>query len=190
MVTILVLIAFFVVVGVILAVAGEKNKTDRLDEYRAKGYSFDNTLNINLHTFAVDKNKEKLLIIKPYATTPINQKQELLLDFKEIMGYEVSNNGETVTKASLGAPIVGGLILGAGGVLLGSILGNRKTKNKVNVDLIIQLNSFDNPIIKIPIVTNNDLEINKKHNLNELEKLCVWFKLILQQNENLEVKTQ
>lgn len=184
MITILVLTVFFIIVAVILSIAGEKNKTDKLDEYRAKGYKFENALNINLHTFAVDKTKEKLLII-----TPGYQGKKILLNFKEIMGYEVSNNGETVIKASLGAPIVGGLILGAGGVLLGSILGNRKTNEKVNVDLIIQLNSFETPIIKIPIATNNDLEINKKHSLNELEKLCVWFKLILQQNENLQAKS-
>lgn len=185
----LILIVLFFVIGIVFSIAETKNKAEKLKQYKTRGYNFENKLSINLYAFAVDKNKEKLLIIKPYSTTPINQKQEQLLDFKDIIGHEISNNGETVTKASLGAPIVGGLILGAGGVLLGSILGNRTTKDKVNVDLIIQLNSFETPLLKIPIVTNSDLEINKKHNLNELEKLCVWFKLILQKNENLTDKS-
>ena len=159
----------------------EKDKGNRLNKYASKGCNFDNKMDTSLYTFAIDKNNEKLLIL---SAVPTNRQNELLLNFEDIIGFEVNKNGETITKASLGAPIAGGMLFGVGGMLLGSILGNRKSKEKLTVDIIIQLNSFDNPIVKIPIVKSSDLEITQKKNLEVLDKLCVWFKLILEKNES------
>jgi len=159
----------------------KEDKGNRLNKYATKGYNFDNQLAMSLYTFAIDKNNEKLLI---FSAIPTNRKNEFLLNFEDIIGFEVTKNGETITKASLGAPIAGGILFGVGGMILGSILSNRKSKEKLKVDIVIQLNSFDNPIVKIPIVESNDSEITQKKNLEELDKLCVWFKLILDKNES------
>ena len=109
--------------------------------------------------------------------TPANQQREFLLNFDDIIGFEVSKNGETITKASLGAPIIGGLVFGAGGAIVGSILGNRKSTEKLKLDIILQLKSFSSPSIRIPVLDRNE------HELEKIDKLCVWFKLILDQNE-------
>lgn len=162
-----------------------KKDTNPFSNY--KGFNFSSNLKVNGYTFAVDKDKNKLLILKPYATTPINKERELILDFSDIVGIEVNKDGESVTKASIGVPIIGGLLFGAGGLLVGSIIGQRKTKQKLKIDLLLQLNSFENPIVKIPIVAVNDFEIVKEQNLKEFEKLCVWFQLILEHNNKQTV---
>lgn len=182
-------IAAVFIIAIIVSTTQANNNKNTLNEYAINGYDFENELDINLHTIAVDTKNEKLLIIKPYATTPINQQREILLNFEDIIGFEISRNGETITKASIGAPIVGGIIFGVGGALIGSILGNRKTIDNMMVDLNIQLKSFDNPIVKFPIIANSTPQIAKRRNLEELEKLCVWFKLILDKNESKSVSS-
>jgi hypothetical protein len=176
-----------VVIVIIFAINDNIDKKNTLNEFATLGYNFENKLEVNNHTFAIDKTKETLLIIKPHSTTQINQPRKCLLNFKDIIGFEVSKNGETITKASLGAPIVGGLVFGVGGAIVGSILGNRKSKEQLKINIVLQLNSFDNPIIKIPILAGCEAEIVKKSYLEQIDKLCVWFKLILDENERKKV---
>lgn len=169
-------IASFILI-IIFSINDEIDKKNRISEYASQGYNFENKLELGSCTLLIEPTMKKLLIMKPHSRTSIYQEREYLLDFEEIIGFEINKNGETITKASLGAPIVGGMLLGAGGVVLGSILGNRKSKDISKVEIIIQLNSFKNPIIKL-----------SAFNLDALDKLCVWLKLILEKNENEKEK--
>ncbi len=172
------LIGFFIasfILIVIFSITDNIDKKNKISEYAAQGYNFEDKLELGYCTLAIDPAMKKLLIMKPHSRTSIYEEREYLLGFEEIIGFEINKNGETITKASLGAPIMGGILLGAGGVVLGSILGNRKSKATSKVDIIIQLNSFKNPIIKLTA-----------YNLDTVEKLCVWLKLILEENENIK----
>lgn len=159
---------------------GEESKQQKNENivsgYKSAGYNFTNRIKINNYLFSVDNEKKKLLII------PADYK-EIILDFKNIIGFEVINDGQTVTKGSLGSPIVGGLIFGAAGAITGGIVGNKTTTDKSNISLIIQLNSFENPVIDIQILNKEMPASARELLLKELSKLIVWLKLILEQNE-------
>jgi len=156
----------------------EKNIEKILFKYQNAGYNFVNRIKFNRYLFTVDKEKQKLLII-------LSGPEEILLDFKNIIGFEIINDGQTITKASLGAPIIGGLVFGAAGAITGGIIGNKTTKEKANISLVIQLNSFEDPIIEIFIANGFTPASMKEDILKEVGKLVVWFKLILEQNEKI-----
>ena len=165
------------------------------------GLDFSNTLEINSFLFGVDEQNKKLIIIprkalelKPDAS--INNEQALAivnkwastysvhcLDFKDIIGVEIKSDGETVTKAGLGMSIAGGLLFGGAGAITGSILGKKTTSNNSNISLLLQLNNYENSIIEIPVAKKDDPQFVKNNNISQLDRLCVWLKLILQGNE-------
>lgn len=55
----------------------------------------------------------------------------LVFAYNDIISYELLENGETITKGSLGGAIVGGALFGGVGAIIGSGMGS-KTKQEIN----------------------------------------------------------
>lgn len=78
------------------------------------------------HYFRVDETKKLW-----YSS---NQKQPInppIFRFDEIVDYEFSEDGETVTKGGLGRAAVGGLLFGGVGAVVGGVTGGKKSKTIV-----------------------------------------------------------
>lgn len=71
-----------------------------------------------------DKNKkillEKDLLVKPR-----------IFDYKDLLEYEVLEDGETIVQGGLGRAVVGGLLLGPVGAIVGGITGDKKSKKVI-----------------------------------------------------------
>lgn len=66
----------------------------------------------------------------------------LVFSYDDIINYELLEDGETITKGSLGNAVVGGVVFGGVGAIVGSNIGSKKTKKEINE-------------YRIKIVTNN-----------------------------------
>ena len=171
------------------------------------GLDFSNTLEINSFLIGVDNQNKKLIIIpqnsielKPEAYSKenagnayigkiISEKTVHCIDYKDIIGLEIKRNEETITKAGLGMPIAGGILFGGAGAITGSIIGAKTTSDKSKISLLLQLNNFERSTIEIPVVQKEDFQFVKDANIAQLDKLCVWLKLILQENEQAQVQS-
>lgn len=66
----------------------------------------------------------------------------LVFSYDDIISYELLQDGQSITKGSLGSAIVGGAVLGGVGAIVGSNIGSKKTKQVISE-------------YRIKIVTNN-----------------------------------
>lgn len=55
-----------------------------------------------------------------------------LIKFGEIVEYELTEDGETITKGGLGRAVAGGLLFGAAGAVVGGVTGKRKSKQEIS----------------------------------------------------------
>lgn len=206
-------ILLFIIVVVVIGVAFQSKSDNKRREtqqatilrYQVQfGLDFSNRLEINSFLFGVNEEQKKLLIVppttiqlKPNASVKDEKALALAskwastysvncLDFKDIIGVEIKSDEVTVTKAGLGMPLAGGLLFGGAGAITGSILGKKTTSNNSKISLLLQLNNFENSIIEIPITKKDDPQIVRNNNISQLDKLGVWLKLILQENEQTQ----
>lgn len=78
-----------------------------------------------------------------YYSTEKKPNNPPLFKFGEIVEYELSENGETITKGGLGRAVAGGLLFGATGAVVGGITGKRKSKQEIS-SMTIRI-SLSNP---------------------------------------------
>lgn len=98
------------------------------------------------YIFAVDEINEKIAFVSETANNTAS--------FSDIIGVELVEDGNTVSKKStsrtIGGAIVGGVLLGGTGTIVGGLSGNSKQKNMVSFLAVkILLRSIDNPTLRI-----------------------------------------
>ena len=107
-----------------------------------------------------DDNKKQWLIPDGFARTKVNPK---VYNYKDIIEFELLEDGESITKGGLGRAVAGGVLLGGVGAIVGGVTGNRKTNSIVNsLKIKITLNDINNPnvyisLIKIKTPTNSSI---------------------------------
>lgn len=124
-----------------------------------------------LNIFKTDKSVQKyieidetnkLLRFPQYLST-------IIFSYDEIIDFELLQDGETITKGSLGGAIVGGALMGGVGALVGGSLGKKKTKQEITEYRIkiTTKNSFR------PTVYINFLSTGKVKSNSLSYKMCV-----------------
>ncbi|NLZ95223.1 MAG: SHOCT domain-containing protein, partial [Bacteroidales bacterium] len=74
--------------------------------------------------------------------------------FDEILGYELLEDGDSITKGGLGRAVAGGLLFGGVGAIVGGATGKRKTKATcTSLKIKITLNDITMPIEYINLIT-------------------------------------
>ncbi len=66
-----------------------------------------------------------------YYSSEKKPKNPPLFKYGEIVEYEFSEDGETITKGGLGRAVAGGLLFGAAGAVVGGATGKRKSKQEI-----------------------------------------------------------
>ena len=69
-----------------------------------------------------DDNAQAFVITK-------SKKDRDLYYYNQILGFELLEDGETITKGGLGSAVVGGLLFGGVGAIVGGVTGAKRTKN-------------------------------------------------------------
>lgn len=103
------------------------------------------------HYIEFDEQKKQWLIPDGFFGKKVNAK---VYDFKDIIEYELLEDGDSVTKGGLGRAVVGGALLGGVGAIVGSVTGKKKTKSVINsLKIKITINDTSNPVIYINLIT-------------------------------------
>lgn len=102
----------------------------------------------NIASLLVDNINNKWAIISP-RTSRVD-----ILDYSDLIEYELLEDGESLVKGRVGSAIVGGMLFGGIGALAGA---SRKKKiksicNSMSVRIIV--NNLDNPQYVIPIISS------------------------------------
>lgn len=97
--------------------------------------------------FMIDRRSQTWCSPRP------DKKNPDLFPFSDIIGFELVEDGISITKGGLGSAIVGGAIFGATGAIVGSGIG-KKQKDMVNrMSVVINMR---NPVVsnvEIPLIT-------------------------------------
>lgn len=73
--------------------------------------------------FEVDEKNQLWRAPRIYSST--------IFSYKDILNFELLENGEAITKGGLGNAIVGGALLGGVGAIVGGVVGPKKTKQEI-----------------------------------------------------------
>lgn len=96
-----------------------------------------------------DENKKFLLPKTLFKKTKI-------YNYSEILGYEILENGDSITKGGLGSAIVGGALFGGFGAVVGGVTGSKTTKTLIkNLRVKIILDNSINPVEYIDIIMSD-----------------------------------
>lgn len=146
----------------------EYNKFKPTNEKKALGILFREDANMKKWFFSYEKNP----------TNPT------LFSYDQIVDYELTENGESISKGGLGSAVAGGILFGGVGAVVGGITGKKKVTTEIkNMTLRVSLNhKYKNQLIMnlIPLgtsVKSNSMSYNLyKHQANDiisfLDGLC------------------
>ena len=109
--------------------------------------------------FSPDRKIEKYLCIDyPHRLWQIPA-YRTVFSFDEMVGYEVIENGDTVSKGGVGRAIVGGALFGGVGAVVGGITGEKRSKSvtkELRVKFITKTPLY--PEIYINIIMNGNVK--------------------------------
>ncbi len=85
----------------------------------------------------------------------------LVFSYDDIISYELLQNGTAITKGGLGSTLAGGMLFGGVGAIVGSNIGNKKTKQEINEYRIkIVTKNICYPEIYINLLTTGKVKSN------------------------------
>lgn len=79
----------------------------------------------------------------------------IVYKYEDILGYELLEDGETVTKGGLGRAVVGGLLFGGLGAIVGGVTGGKRGKSICNsLKIKITINSMNSPAVFVSLISS------------------------------------
>lgn len=98
-----------------------------------------------------DDNQKKWLIPDGFLGKKKNPK---IYNYRDIVDFELLEDGETITKGGLGRAVAGGMLLGGVGAVVGGVTGKKKSKAICNsLKIKITLNNINDPVVYINFLT-------------------------------------
>lgn len=150
------------------------------NNYKEKIKTFNATKKIGKF-IEFDDNTKQILIKDKF--------ENKLLEYKDIVEYELLEDGESITKGGLGRAVVGGVLFGGVGAVVGGITGKKKSKTVINsLKVKITINNISNPDVYINLVTSQ-LKANSilyKAAANEAQEIISTLAIISKSNEAQE----
>ena len=136
------------------------------------------------YTFAIDEINEKIAFI--------TESLSHVVSFSEVIGVELIENGNTVSKKSttrtIGGAVVGGVLAGGVGSIVGGLSGNSTQKSKVSsLSVKILLRNLDKPSLIITCFDSRTMTIEHKASIETDGKLESYIYKIGKKNAD-EIK--
>lgn len=133
--------------------------------------------------FAIDERTKQWTIP---ANVSIFDKVKKIYQFKDIVTFELLEDGDTLTKGGLGRAVAGGLLFGDVGAIVGGVTGCKKSRSFVrSMDIKITLNNITTPSAYIKIINS---EIKKgtfvyKAAIKNAQEILSLLSIINKENE-------
>lgn len=173
------LIIFIVVIVIVGGVMGgnyeAKKKSERGEAMKQRLTGIENfTVSRKVdgfggfYIFAIDEINEKIALV--------TESVKHIVSFSDIIGVELIEDGNTVSKKSttrtIGGAIVGGVLAGGAGTIVGGLSGNSTQKSKVSsLSVKILLRSLDKPSLIITCFDSRTMTTEHKASLETDGKL-------------------
>ncbi len=133
----------------------------RMEAAAARQRAFEPTRTIGKH-LAIDEHKQQWQILDGVTGKLIMSR---VLDFSEIVSYELLEDGETLAKGGLGRALVGGALFGGVGAIVGGVTG-KKSKNVINsMKIKITVRDMSNPVVYVSLISGKTKHNSLTHRL-------------------------
>lgn len=114
------------------------------------------------YIFAIDEKNEKISLITEFTSKTIS--------FSDIIGVELVEDGNTISKKSttrsIGGAIIGGVLAGGAGSIIGGLSGSTTQKNTVSsLSVKILLRNIENPNLVITCFDAQKMTIGRKKSI-------------------------
>lgn len=120
-------------------------------------------------------------------TYAVGKKYSDIIKFKDVLSYEIYEDGNSVVKGSAGRALIGGAFFGVTGALVGSS-GKREISNYCqSLKLLIRINNIDQPLLEISFISGKTEKdgFTYKKCLNSLQQICAYFEYMIN-NKTIE----
>ena len=104
-----------------------------------------------------------------------------IIKFKDVLSYEIYEDGNSVVKGSAGRALIGGAFFGVAGALVGSS-GKREISNYCqSLKLLVRINNIDQPLLEISFISGKTEKggFTYKNCLNSLQQICAYFEYMI-----------
>lgn len=123
------------------------------------------------YIFAIDESNEKIAYVTELDKT--------IIEFANIIGVELIEDGNTVSKKStsrtIGGALVGGALTGGVGAIIGGLSGSSTQKNKVSsLSVKIHLRSLDKPSLLIKCFDSRTMTTEHKASIETDGNIESW----------------
>jgi hypothetical protein len=172
----IIIIVVVVIVGGILARNYETNKQNERGEAMKQRLTGIENFTVSrkvdgfggFYIFAIDETNEKIGLV--------TETTKQIVSFSDIIGVELIEDGNTISKKSttrtIGGAIVGGVLAGGVGTIVGGLSGGSTQKNKVSsLSVKILLRSLDKPSLFITCFDSRTMTTEHKASLETDGKL-------------------
>jgi len=178
----------FIVLGFWAKIASENSNTKLFDEYQECSkkqledigfvpdveYLYEDILFGVMIKFSVDESKQAISVLN-------SNKVCDLINFSDIMGYEVMEDNQVV--GGISRAIVGGIVAGGAGAIIGSQTAHKK--KVYSYGIAIYLNNIKNPRMMIPIIKNSVKPTDKRYKeaIKFSDNVGITLKTIIARNQ-------
>lgn len=131
-----------------------------------------------------DDHKQLWLLPSPFRG---KRDRSTVYNYSDILGFELLEDGESVSQGGLGRALAGGVLFGGAGAVVGGVTGKKKNKAIcTSLRIKISLKDINNPVEYIDFIT---LDTKKDGSIyhdsyNQAQECLSVFQLICDQQEN------
>ena len=144
----------------------------------SRNYLNDNSFNISkqidikripinsITTIYVDDNSKRFAIvdisfISSFHTAKNLRTNIIICDYKDLLKFEIFEDGHSVVSGRVGSALVGGILLGGVGAAMGAAASRSVKSNCTTMQVVLNLNNLQTPVITIDLVNNNTYSLNR-----------------------------
>lgn len=171
-------------IKLLLRVKAKKETSIEFEEENIKSEFGDFKIDKEIRLYDVSHIRSARLLIdtkRKRFIYAIGKDYSSIIEFKDILSYEVYEDGDSVVKGSAGRALIGGAFFGLTGAIIGSS-GKRKVSNYCSsLKLLIRINDIDNPQIEITFI-NSQVEKDSstyKNCIKSLQEISSYFEYMI-----------
>lgn len=109
--------------------------------------------------------------------------------YNEIIGCDVLEDGESISKGGLGRAVAGGLLFGGVGAIVGGVTGSKKTKQIIkSMKVKITVRNIANPTVYIPLIITETKSSSFVYSTakSNAEQIVSLINVILDNQQNIQ----
>ena len=97
---------------------------------------------------------DELIVDDEHKQIAVRKKDKIrTINYSDITGYELCEDGGSISEGNWGGALVGGLAFGTTGAIIGSSGAKKNTATVSSILLNLMINDINSPIISIPFLT-------------------------------------